>query len=55
MDYDGIMGVPITFLYKYNPNQFEILGMDDHRVSWLGHGPKLNGKTKYRRVIIKRK
>lgn len=27
MDYDGVMGVPITFLEKYNPNQFEILGM----------------------------
>lgn len=27
MDYDGIMGVPITFLEKYNPEQFEILGM----------------------------
>ena len=26
-DYDGIMGVPITFLNKYNPNQFEILDM----------------------------
>ena len=26
MDYEGIMGVPITFLYKYNPNQFEIIG-----------------------------
>ena len=26
MDYDGIMGVPITFLDKYNPEQFEILG-----------------------------
>ena len=26
MDYDGIMGVPITFLDKYNPDQFEILG-----------------------------
>ena len=25
-DYDGIMGVPITFIYKYNPNQFEIIG-----------------------------
>lgn len=25
-DYDGIMGVPISFLNKYNPNQFEILG-----------------------------
>ena len=26
MDYDGAMGVPITFLDKYNPEQFEILG-----------------------------
>ena len=26
-DYDGVMGVPITFLDKYNPDQFEILGM----------------------------
>lgn len=27
MDYDGVMGVPITFLDKYNPNQFEIIGI----------------------------
>ena len=26
MDYDGVMGVPITFLDKYNPEQFEIVG-----------------------------
>ena len=26
-DYDGMMGVPITFLSKYNPDQFEIIGM----------------------------
>ncbi len=26
-DYDDIMGVPITFLEKYNPNQFEIVGI----------------------------
>jgi hypothetical protein len=26
-DYKGVMGVPITFLGKYNPNQFEIIGM----------------------------
>ncbi len=25
-DYDGLMGVPITFMYKYNPDQFEIVG-----------------------------
>lgn len=27
-DYSGIMGVPITFLHKYSPDQFEILGLD---------------------------
>ena len=30
-DYDGVMGVPITFLDKYNPEQFEILGMTSGR------------------------
>lgn len=30
-DFDGVMGVPITFLDKYNPDQFELIGnMDDH-------------------------
>jgi hypothetical protein len=29
MDWDGAMGVPITFLDKYNPDQFEILGITD--------------------------
>ncbi len=54
-DYDGIMGVPITFFDKFCPEQFEILGMDDHRVPWLGHGPSINGACKYRRLIIRRK
>ena len=57
-DYDGAMGVPITFLDKFNPKQFEILGMDDHRLQypeWRGRGPDLNGKPIYRRIIIKRK
>ncbi len=54
-DYDGVMGVPITFLDKYNPEQFEILGLDDHRTSWRGRGPDLNGKTLYRRIIIQRR
>ena len=31
MDYKGVMGVPITFMYKYNPDQFEILGMTSGR------------------------
>lgn len=29
-DYDGAMGVPITFLGKFNPEQFEILGWSRH-------------------------
>lgn len=29
VDYDGVMGVPITFLDKYNPEQFEIVGITD--------------------------
>ncbi|MBQ1563988.1 hypothetical protein IIZ81_01365, partial [Candidatus Saccharibacteria bacterium] len=52
----GIMGVPITFLEKWNPDQFEIIwldGPDDTR--WYGQGPAVGGKNKYRRVFIKRK
>jgi hypothetical protein len=30
-DYDGIMGVPITFLDKYNPSQFDVVGMCENR------------------------
>ena len=40
-DYDGVMGVPISFLSKYNPDQFEIVGnMDDHeQMRALGADP----------------
>lgn len=31
-DYEGVMGVPITFLDKYNPDQFEILGTSDNGI-----------------------
>lgn len=31
VDYEGVMGVPITFLDKYNPNQFEIIGLGNSR------------------------
>ena len=31
VDYDEVMGVPITFLDKYNPGQFEILGITDRQ------------------------
>jgi hypothetical protein len=58
VDYKGAMGVPISFLDKYNPDQFEILGLDDHRLlypEWRGRGPDLKGKAIYRRIIIKNK
>ena len=48
MDYDGTMGVPITFLDKHNPDQFEILGESIYR-------PALNGRTLYARILIRRK
>lgn len=36
-DYDGVMGVPITFLHKYNPDQFEILGINTSYSDELNH------------------
>lgn len=57
-DYKDAMGVPITFLDKHNPEQFDILGMDDHRLqypNWRGRGPDLNGRPIYRRIIIRKK
>lgn len=39
-DYDGVMGVPITFMDKYNPEQFEILGLSQK----CGYGLKSNKK-----------
>ncbi|MBO4316473.1 MAG: DNA methyltransferase, partial [Prevotella sp.] len=40
-DYDGMMGVPITFLDKYNPDQFEILGITK---TWFGLASKTYGE-----------
>lgn len=34
VDYDGAMGVPVTFLEHYNPDQFEILGITDRGNVW---------------------
>lgn len=51
-DYKGLMGVPITFLHKFNPNQFEIVKFrkgDDEK------DLKINGKPTYFRIIIKNK
>jgi len=57
MDYDGYMGVPITFLDKYNPEQFEIVGqMASSTITESNFGvPKVNGKKTYARIIIKNK
>ena len=62
-DYDGAMGVPITFLDKYDPKQFEIID-GFNRYSFLT-GPteqtqgkylsKINDIPKYARIIIKKK
>ena len=56
-DYYGVMGVPITFLDKYNPEQFEILGNsryhDGNNVA--DDINFVNGKQKYNRVLIRRK
>ena len=56
-NYDGIMGVPITFLDKYNSKQFEILGIDRYIADnpRYGHRFNLNGKEVYARILIKRK
>lgn len=51
-DYDGVMGVPITFLDKYNPEQFEIVkfrkGNDEKDLS-------IKGKCPYFRILIRNK
>lgn len=47
MDYDGVMGVPVTFLDKYNPTQFEIIGKNNTAF--------LNGKKKFKRILIRKK
>ncbi len=62
-DYDGRMGVPITFLDKYNPDQFEILDGIGRYSMLTGPTPEtqgtyltqLNGQPRYARVIIRRK
>lgn len=69
-DYEGIMGVPITFLDKYNPDQFIIKGLaagNSRKTKLYGdvkYTPNkldrggcgvVNGKRKYARILIKRK
>ena len=64
-DYEGVMGVPITFLDKYNPEQFEIIWTTDrggdgylekYKKPWDRYdAPVLQGKGLYTRILIRRK
>jgi hypothetical protein len=63
VDYDGVMGVPITFMNKYNPDQFEIVGLIAGNIRGLAgipsssgkDGPYINGILKYGRILIRKK
>jgi Adenine-specific methyltransferase EcoRI len=65
LDFGGAMGVPITFIDKYNPGQFEIVSSNDIRlnsaVPYKEHGlikdkdGSINGKPKYVRIVIRNK
>jgi hypothetical protein len=61
-DHDGVMGVPITFLTKYSPEQFEIIGASDNgavdEMLKLPHfkkhnEPYIQGKKQYKRIFIR--
>lgn len=52
VDYPGVMGVPITFLDKFNPEQFEIVRF---RKGDDGRDLAINGKSLYFRVLIRAK
>ena len=60
-DYKGVMGVPITFLDKYNPDQFEIIGCSyDHGrpEGWdknISMSVIINGVSVYKRLLIRHK
>ena len=70
MDYDGVMGVPITFINRYCPEQFEIIGLfteaegtafiqgtsvDTDATHHHSRCPVLNNKRLYPRILIRRK
>lgn len=63
MDYNGVMGVPITFLDKYNPEQFEIIDAIGRYSMIQGPTPEtqgkyltdINGQHKYARILIRRR
>jgi len=63
MDYDGVMGVPITFLDKYNPEQFEIIGATESEGKGFSRGlwkggvaqPVVKGNRIFKRLFIIKK
>lgn len=56
-DYDGAMGVPISFLDKYNPDQFNIIGIDRYVEDNPHYGKRFTIKNQeiYARILIKHK
>lgn len=54
-DYHGVMGVPITFLDRYNPDQFEIVGIAKHGTDseYDLVRPMVDGKRVYTRILIR--
>ena len=53
LDYDSVMGVPITFMDKYNPEQFEIIGTST--MDMPKGAPYVLGKRIYERILIRRR
>lgn len=53
---NGIIGVPISFMDKYCPEQFEIIGLDRYVENnpHYGHRFTINGKETYARILIKK-
>ena len=57
-DYDGAMGVPISFLNRFNPDQFEIIGMDRPLITQLTGKQsrfRIRGKELFARIVIRHK
>jgi len=52
-DFEGIMGVPVTFIDKYNPSQFEIINTST--IAMPKGAPYINGKRIYERILIRNK
>lgn len=53
----GVMGVPITFLDHYNPDQFDIIGKADSGPSseYDLFKPTIGGVNTYKRLLIRRR